>query len=599
MVTPLLGLLLVVGTDWQPWSVETLGRARHDQQLIFVVVTRGDGPAVLGDEAVAAALARFVAVRVDRDERPDLADVARLARTLSSDADPPPPSTPLWMLLTAALHPVSAGVLEALSPGALAALLSAVADGYKQHPAEVEMRAGIAAARLVAAQAPEPPQGPLERAIVERALGGVGEASGAPSPGRLRLLLAEFSRAPTARNRDALDHAFATLVQSPAPSDIAGQALRLRSLAEGFAATGSTPLREAAWAMASRLAGSPRNSDGAFIGQGKAPRALAFENGLAIGALAVSSTVLGRVGDRDMATKAAAAITAGPGPWPSLARCAGPAGRCGGAYLEDYAFLAEALLDLLDATGDLRWRDEARRAIDAAIGRFLDVSAGGFFDTDAAHVPLPARLKNGYDGERPSANGVMAAVLVRLARATGEKRYEELSRSSVEAFRGDLQRSPSGMETMVASVVPLAIVPAHVASEAPHAAREARGPVTIEASLDPAQVPSGSAITARVHLAIAPPWTVNGHRPSAGDLIPLTVSVPGDRFVVGAATYPRDSTCVGSVTIEVPLRVRSAVPPGPTTVRFTVRFQRCRGAECQAPESVILEAPLVVEAVGR
>jgi hypothetical protein len=600
MAMPLLALLLVTGIDWQPWSGEAQDLARRGERLIFLAVTDDRGSALLGDEAVTAALAAgFVAVRVDRDERPDLADVARLALTVTSDADPPRPGTAMWVVFTPALHPVSAGALEGLSPGSLAAYLLKVAEGYKLRPGEAETRAGVAAARLVAAQSPEPPQGSLDRTAVERALKGVGEAGGEPSAGGVRLLLAEFTRSPTARNKEALVRALTTLVESPAPADLAGQALRLRGLAEGSAATGSVSQREAAAAVASRLLERPRDSSGAFTGGGDAPRAFAFENGITIGALAISSAVLGRVGDKDVATKAASAIIAGLGPWSSLARCAGPAGRCSSAFLEDYAFLAEALLDLHDATGEVRWRDEARRAVDAAIGRFLDASAGGFFDTDAAHAPLPARLKSAYDGGRPSGNGIMAAVLARLAMATGEKRYLEISRNIVDAFRGDLQRAPRGMETMAAAVGPLGIIPAPPVSESARAARDARGPVTVEVSLEPTQVRLGSAVTARVRLLIAPPWSVNGHRPLAGDLIPLTVSVPGDRFIVGSATYPRESSCLGSAVIEVPLRVRSDSAPGPTAVRFTVRFQRCRNAECQAPETVILEAPLVVEAPPR
>ncbi len=143
------------------------------------------------------------------------------------------------------------------------------------------------------------------------------------------------------------------------------------------------------------------------------------------------------------------------GPWTDLARCSDGETRCGAAYLEDYAFLAEALLDLHDATGDVRWSEEAGRAIDAAIGRFLDAGSGGFFDTDAAHEPLPARLKDAYDAERPSANGVMVSVLTRLARATGERRYAELARGTVRAFSGDLEKAPRGLETLAASAVPL------------------------------------------------------------------------------------------------------------------------------------------------
>ncbi|MFI5183327.1 MAG: DUF255 domain-containing protein [Vicinamibacteria bacterium] len=596
----LLPLLLLAGVDWQPWSSDTLDRARRQDRLVFVAVTRGEIQPLLDDEALASTLADgFVAVRVDRDERPDLADIARLASILSSDASPPEPRAPVWALLTPALHPVVAGAFDALTPAGLAAHLAAAVNSYRHRRAEIEGLAGVAAARLAAAQTPEPPEGPLDRVVVERALKGAGETKGPLSPGSLRLLLAEFSRSPIAPNRDALTRGLVTFVEAPVPTDVADRALRLCILAEGFGATGWTPLREAASAAAVQLAEGPRDAEGVFIRGGDQPRAFAFENGLAIRALVASSSALGRAGDLEVASRAAAGTIAELGPWPTLVRCGGPAGRCGGAFLEDYAFLAEGLLDLHDATGVPRWRDEALHAVDAAIGRFVDASAGGWFDTDSSHAPLPARLRNGYDGDRPSANGVMAAVLLRLARATGEKRFADLSRDIVEAFRGDLQRAPGGMETMAAAAAPFTAVPAASTREAPHSVRETRGPVTLEVSLEPAHVRSDRRATARIHLAIAPPWVVNGHRPMAADLVPLTVSIPGDRFVVGSVTYPAAQACATEAQIVVPLRLRSDLPPGPTVVRLTVRFQLCQGAACQAPDSVILEVPFPVEAPVR
>lgn len=597
----LSALVLAAGVAWNPWSAETFDRARRAEKPVFLAVVaaaRGAGTASLDDDAIAGLLAdRFVAVRADAAERPDLVDVARLGVAASSEADPPEPTAALWAVFTPSLHPIAAGALDGVSANDFETRLSAIAEDFRDRRREVETRAGIAAARLAAAQVPEASQGALDASTLGRVLAGIRGAP-RPTPGSLRLLFAEWARSPAAATRAEVTEAVMASLATPIGPTTADRALRLRGLALGFVATGLAPLRDGVVTAASQVL-EGRDPDGVFVSSPEDRRTFAFENGLAVSALVASSTALGRATDLAAAEKAGAATIARLGPWSSLARCAGPAGRCGPAFLEDYAFLAEAFLDLHEATTEPRWRDEARGATDAAVGRFLDASNRGFFDTDGSHAPLPARLKSGYDGARPGANGVMAAALFRLARVTGEQRYAELARGVIEAFRGDLQRAPHGMETLAAAAVPFVVTARPVSGEPTRPARQTRGPVTVEAALDPQTTPPAATVQALVRLVITAPWTVNGHRPETADRVPLTVSVPGDRFTVGPIVYPHEAALAEKGVVLVPLRLRPDLPAGPNTVRLTVRFQRCRGPECQAPESVILEVPLVVEPRGR
>jgi uncharacterized protein YyaL (SSP411 family) len=95
------------------------------------------------------------------------------------------------------------------------------------------------------------------------------------------------------------------------------------------------------------------------------------------------------------------------------------------AYLEDHAFLLEALLTLYEATFDARWFTEARALADQILDRFADPERGGFFSTAADHEPLIARRKDLEDSPIPSGSSAAAFGLLRLARLTGEARYEE------------------------------------------------------------------------------------------------------------------------------------------------------------------------------
>ncbi len=94
------------------------------------------------------------------------------------------------------------------------------------------------------------------------------------------------------------------------------------------------------------------------------------------------------------------------------------------AYLEDHAFLLEALIGLYEATGDPRWYAEACALADVMIERFSDRERGGFFTTADDHEALAARRKDLEDSPIPSGNSSAAFGLLRLALLSGEGKYE-------------------------------------------------------------------------------------------------------------------------------------------------------------------------------
>jgi uncharacterized protein len=95
------------------------------------------------------------------------------------------------------------------------------------------------------------------------------------------------------------------------------------------------------------------------------------------------------------------------------------------AYLEDHAFLLEALLTLYEASFDPRWYSEARGLADTIVERFADDENGGFFETSVDHEQLLARRKDLEDHPIPSGNASAAYGLLRLSALTGEAEYEE------------------------------------------------------------------------------------------------------------------------------------------------------------------------------
>jgi hypothetical protein len=112
------------------------------------------------------------------------------------------------------------------------------------------------------------------------------------------------------------------------------------------------------------------------------------------------------------------------------------------AYLDDYACVAEGLLDLYEADFDPRWFAAAREIVAKAIDLFWDEKEGGFFYTARDHEELIARTKSLYDNAVPSGNSTAAVVLLRLAAATGEAGYRERAERTLRALRGKLERAP-------------------------------------------------------------------------------------------------------------------------------------------------------------
>src|ERR687895_428835 len=94
------------------------------------------------------------------------------------------------------------------------------------------------------------------------------------------------------------------------------------------------------------------------------------------------------------------------------------------AYLEDHAFLLEALISLYEASFEPEWFAATRELADTMVERFADDENGGFFETSADHEKLLARRKDLEDNPIPAGNSSAAYGLLRLAALTGEREYE-------------------------------------------------------------------------------------------------------------------------------------------------------------------------------
>jgi uncharacterized protein YyaL (SSP411 family) len=122
------------------------------------------------------------------------------------------------------------------------------------------------------------------------------------------------------------------------------------------------------------------------------------------------------------------------------------------AYLDDYAFLLDALLELLQhdfRTADLAW---ARELADVLLEQFEDRQLGGFFFVSHDHEPLLYRAKSGRDHATPSGIGIAAVALNRLGHLAGEPRYSEAAERTLRAFKTLLEQEPVAHTSLCAAL---------------------------------------------------------------------------------------------------------------------------------------------------
>ena len=142
-----------------------------------------------------------------------------------------------------------------------------------------------------------------------------------------------------------------------------------------------------------------------------------------------------------------------------LHRSWAPASLTGGApqaklngYLEDYANVADGLVELYQLTFELRWLQAARDLADVMIEQFWDERHGGFFQTSNDHEALIARPKDFTDNAVPSGNSVATDVLLRLAALTGDDGYAGLAEAILLLLRESMMRFPLGFGHLLSAL---------------------------------------------------------------------------------------------------------------------------------------------------
>jgi len=188
---------------------------------------------------------------------------------------------------------------------------------------------------------------------------------------------------------------------------------------------------------------------------GRDEKILTAWNGLMISAFAHASAVFDR--ERPFAVYRRTALSAAGF---LLGRMRTPAGRLYrttgqdqppklNGYLEDYAFLADALVTLYEAAFVPQLLTDAIELAEAMLKHFADPNAPGFFFTADDHEELITRTKDLHDGSTPSGNAMAVTVLLRLAALTGRRDLAEPAERALRGYRETMAEHPAASGQML------------------------------------------------------------------------------------------------------------------------------------------------------
>jgi uncharacterized protein len=187
---------------------------------------------------------------------------------------------------------------------------------------------------------------------------------------------------------------------------------------------------------------------------GRDEKILTAWNGLMIAAFARAAQVLDRPDYAQAATRAADfLLTTMRAPDGRLLRTTlGSAPPKLNAYLEDYAYVADALVTLYETTFEPRWIMSAQSLVKVMLDQFWDEGEGGFYYTGRDHESLIARSKDPHDHATPSGNSMAVSALLRLAKLTGDADLFEKAQRTLQVFRSLMARSPMAAGQMLCAL---------------------------------------------------------------------------------------------------------------------------------------------------
>jgi len=456
--------------DWHPWSQTPFTKAKQENKPIFLSIGYStchwchvmDRESFSDPEIAKLMNDAFVSILVDREERPDVDSVyIAVTRTLTGDA-----GWPNNVILTPDGKPFFAA--SYIPKEKFRALIPRVQAMWREQREQIASSAEM----VVRALAPPPPgseslgaetlaNGYRQLAArFDAANGGFLPEPKFPSAHHLMFLLRYWHRTGDAKALEMVETTLRTMRARPIydaqrfgfhryASDAAwrephhekmlyDQALLAIAYLEAYQATGKKEYATVAREIFTYVLRDLRAPNGAFYTAHDADdrsrrdeKILTDWNGLMIAALSFGSLVLDEPSYAAAAKRAAGVFAKNKLEHQSGQR----------AFLDDYAFFIWGLLNLYEATFELKYLESAIALEDEAIRLFRD-SAGRFYVTASDAEPLLVRPRDAGDGALPSGNSVQLMNLVRIARITAREDYERIANELIRSVADEASLAP-------------------------------------------------------------------------------------------------------------------------------------------------------------
>jgi hypothetical protein len=265
----------------------------------------------------------------------------------------------------------------------------------------------------------------------------------------------------------------------------------------------------------------------------------------------------------------------------AAAEAAGAAPRLEG-FLDDYAFLSQALLALHETTGEPPWRDEAVRIVATMKDKFLDKEYGGFYFTAADATDLIVRQKTGQDSPLPSGNAVAAMALLGLEEVEEARRTLAVWAQSIEDHAEAMSAMVQGALRYLENNEPF------VVSAGEERAERVASPDQVAGGVVDLSASWASPTELRVSVRIAEGYHLNANRAAQG-LVPTTLTVAGLREPDVRIEYPPGEERAFAFTTEA-IRVYEGevvivarfgrAPEKAARLRAAVTYQPCTEDAC-------------------
>ncbi|MFA0782029.1 MAG: hypothetical protein YYHSYBAR_000420 [Candidatus Fervidibacter sacchari] len=254
--------------------------------------------------------------------------------------------------------------------------------------------------------------------------------------------------------------------------------------------------------------------------------------------------------------------------------------------LDDYAYLLVALLDLHETTNEGKWSERAKELADTMVSLFWDERNGGFWFT-TERKDLLTRSKPALDGAEPSPNGMAALGLLRLANETGEERYAQIAKRTLETFGGFMVRLPHGSTTLLSALNEWQMT----RKETTKVVERPIERIWVEP--EKLTLKAGETRSVKLHIVIAEGWHINSNEPQP-NLQPTQIGIESHLVEIERVEFPPAKEVRlgfmdepikvydGTITVTIWLRTKPNTY-GSETLTLRLRYQACDESRCVMP----------------